>query len=73
MSNPGGRESVFRGKAGGGRVQGNLTSAGLRAFERRRRRLAKLLDRSLAMTSDADVIEYLARGEQATIRYVARG
>ena len=59
-----GRASLFRGKKGGARVQGVITRDGARAFERRRRDLATLVRRKAADISDADVIEYLARGGQ---------
>ena len=63
-----GRASVFRDKRGGDRVQGNLTREGKAAFLEARRRLAKLSKRKLSAVSDADVIEYLARGEEETTR-----
>lgn len=65
-----GRASLFRGKQGGMRVQGNLTKIGGQCFEQARGRLKKLY-RSVIGTnpktvSDADTIEYLARGEDDT-------
>lgn len=69
-----GRASIFRGKADGVRVQGILTKKGGEAFERSRRDLEKLhkqvTKRTPATVSDADVIEYLALGEDATIAYL---
>lgn len=69
-----GRASIFRGKDNGVRVQGILTAQGGRAFEQRRRELAKLhkqvTKRTPATVSDADVIEYLALGEDSTVAYL---
>ena len=65
-----GRKSIFRDKEGGGRVQGDLTLVGLLCFERARVRLARIAVRKVPQVSDADVIEYLARGEQKTRDYV---
>ena len=69
-----GRASIFRGKADGVRVQGILTKSGGEAFERSRRDLARLhrqvTKRKATVVSDADVIEYLALGEDATVAYL---
>ncbi len=62
-----GRMSIFRNKAGGARVQGLLTKDGVRAFNTHRTRLAKMAGRDVAHVSDADVIEYLSRGRDATL------
>lgn len=43
---------------------GGMTNAGARAFEQARRRLQKLS--KVSRVSDADVVEYLARGEEET-------
>jgi hypothetical protein len=71
-----GRASIFRGKADGVRVQGILTKRGARAFEQTRRSLAKLYQQVTgskpAAVSDADVIEYLAIGEGATVEDLQR-
>ena len=65
---------MFRGKIiGRARVQGELTPEGGKRFEQARARLAKLADRPVERTSDADVIEYLARGEAETLAYLERG
>jgi hypothetical protein len=71
----GGSRSVFTGKTKDSkfRVQGLLTPDGMDAFERSRARLSRLVDRDVKLISDADVIEYLARGEMATLRYLGRG
>lgn len=69
-----GRASIFRGKAKGVRVQGILTQHGGRAFEQTRRSLAKLYrdvtGRPAKGVSDADVIEYMAIGEERTVEYL---
>jgi cobalamin biosynthesis protein CobD/CbiB len=59
-----GRESLFRGKAGGDRVQGVITPIGSRRFEAARARLGRMVGRDAERVSDADVIEFLARGEE---------
>ena len=57
---------MFRGKQGGKRYQGNLTKIGSREFETMRRR-AQILFHAVTgfevKASDADTIEFLARGE----------
>lgn len=69
-----GRASIFRGKDDGVRVQGVLTSKGGSAFERRRRDLTRIFrqvkNRKPTVVSDADVIEFLAIGEEATVAYL---
>lgn len=67
----GGRAAIFTGKVGGDRVQGDITKEGSKAFERARKRLTAISkwDRPNPV-SDADVIEYLARGERATFAYL---
>lgn len=70
----GGRVSVFRGKDNGVRIQGVLTKEGGKAFERQRENLARLYTRVVGHAptsiSDADVVEFLARGEGETRRYL---
>lgn len=65
-----GRASIFRGKGDGVRVQGLLTRAGGKALDKRRRELAGIVKEVTGTRpdsiSDADVIEYLARGTAAT-------
>lgn len=65
---------MFRGKDDGIRVQGLLTSVGGACFETHRGKLALLYKRVMrkdpAAVSDADVIEYLARGAVETFRYL---
>lgn len=61
-----GRESLFRGKKGGDRVQGVLTPAGSRRFEQARARLGRMIGKDAEKVSDADVIEFLARGDEET-------
>jgi hypothetical protein len=65
-----GRPSVFRDKDGGYRFGGDLTKHGAERFETHRRRLAQLAPH-VKNPSDADVIEYLARGEENTVAYIA--
>lgn len=65
-----GRASIFRDKSGGDRVQGVITQPGSTRFEQRRAALAKLAGRETEDVSDADVIEYLARGEKNTRDYL---
>jgi len=71
-----GRASIFRGKDDGVRVQGILTKKGGEAFERSRKDLQRLAEqvtkRKVATISDADVIEYLALGEDATTVYLEK-
>lgn len=57
---------LFPGKAGGTRVQGILTPVGTRRFELARERLAHLVNKDPEKISDAETIEYLARGEEET-------
>jgi hypothetical protein len=66
-----GRASIFRDKEGGDRVQGVITKDGSKAFEAARKRLALLARRPVTQVSDADTIEFLARGERSTERYLA--
>ena len=66
------RRSIFRGKVKDKRhrVQGILTPDGLRLFMAARVRVALLSERPASHVSDADTIEYLARGHDATRRYI---
>lgn len=61
---------MFRDKASGTRVQGVLTADGYSAFEDARFRLSKIAGRHVDECSDADVIEFLARGDRATRDYL---
>lgn len=63
--------SIFRGKRGGDRLQGVITPIGSKRFEEARRKLAKLAAREPEEVSDADTIEFLARGEANTRDYLA--
>lgn len=65
-----GNRSIFREKEGGDRYQGVVTRAGAQKFEEARRRLAKIAKRQPRAVSDADTIEYLARGHSDTIAYI---
>jgi hypothetical protein len=64
-----GRNSIFRDKTGG-RVNGVLTARGSVRFELHRKQLAKLAGRDAEQVSDADVVEYMARGELETRKYL---
>jgi hypothetical protein len=66
-----GRASVFRNKKGGDRVQGTLTRRGSQRFAQARGALALMTERPVTTISDADVIEYLARGAKNTRAYLA--
>jgi hypothetical protein len=68
-----GRASFFRGKIKSSkyRVQGLLTRVGRRLFEARRREFCRLV--GMKEASDADVIEYLARGHDDTLLYMEKG
>lgn len=71
-----GRGSIFRDKVKDAdhRVQGILTRPGLSHFEQQRKALAALykavMEREPVTVSDADTIEYLARGQLETRRYL---
>ena len=69
-----GRASIFRGKDDGVRVQGILTKTGGACFEGARARLRATYQRAVGeaprSVSDADVIEFLARGETNTEHYL---
>lgn len=70
--NTGGLPSIFRNKKGGARYQGVLTKPGSMKFEEARKRLAKLAARRVRKVSDADVMEFLARGESETVIYLTQ-
>lgn len=69
-----GRASIFRGKEHGTRIVGIITERGATAFEMSRARLsalfANVMGEKPTHVSDADVIEYLTRGEEPTRRYL---
>lgn len=65
-----GRRSIFRDKRGGQRVQGIITKIGQQKFLAAKSRLAQLAQRAVHQVSDADAVEYLARGERETIIYL---
>jgi hypothetical protein len=67
----GGRPSVFRKKKGGTRYQGVLTKTGASLFEDRRSELAQIVERPVKAITDADVIEFLARGRANTLEYLS--
>lgn len=61
---------MFRNKKGGVRVHGVITKIGGAKFEAARRELSELAPH-VANPSDADVIEYLTRGREDTLAYIA--
>lgn len=63
--------SIFREKSTGDRLQGTVTKRGSERFEAARRALARLAKRKVTRVSDADTMEYLARGEAETRAYLA--
>jgi hypothetical protein len=67
-----GRASVFREKEGGRRYQGIVTKVGAQCFERKRAELAMICGRPVKRISDADVFEFMARGEANTRAYLAK-
>jgi hypothetical protein len=70
MKNVGGRPTIFGSKRGGQRIQGTLTRDGARLFEGARRTLRRLA--GVRAPSDADTVEFLARGPEATREYLER-
>lgn len=65
------RPTVFAGKDPKNRLQGIITDRGMEAFEKARARLQRLYARIMGRPllphpSDADTIEYLARGSSET-------
>jgi hypothetical protein len=68
-----GRDSVFRGKVGGTRVQGIITRDGWRGFKAAKQRLidvyASVFGDVPHTVSHADVIEFLARGQEESRGY----
>jgi hypothetical protein len=73
-----GRWSIFRPKINDAdhRYQGWLTDFGRMRFEQAREELSRLFwsvfGRDAVSTSDADTIEYLARGRSDTLKYLRR-
>lgn len=65
-----GHPSIFRNKKQGRRYQGIVTKVGSQKFEAARSRLGELAQRPVKWVSDADVFEFLARGEADTIEYI---
>lgn len=72
-----GRDSIFRGKAGGKRIQGIITKTGASEFARHRRELHALYTEVTGTApnsvSEADVIEFMARGADGTRKYLEKG
>lgn len=66
-----GLPSIFFPKDGGRPVRvGSLTKAGARAFDLKRKQLAALVRWPVARVSDADTVEFLLRGPEATAAYL---
>jgi len=69
-----GRASIFRGKEHGQRVQAIITKVGGQKFEAARKALRALCEgvtgSAPSVISDADVVEYLARGDVNTRKYL---
>lgn len=70
--NRGGFPSIFRNKKAGTRYQGVLTKRGSKKFEDARGTLAKLAKRPVERITDADVMEYMARGDDETRDYITQ-
>jgi len=70
--NRGGRPSIFGSKTNGTRLQGVITAAGSVRFNEARARLAKIAGWEPENVSDADVIEFMARGEKATRAFLKK-
>ena len=68
----GGRISIFPGKAGGDRIQGELTPQGSQDFENARERLAHLAGLPVTRVSDGETAEALARGWTAVKAFLAK-
>lgn len=68
------RVGIFRDKDAEYRVQGILSKRGYQAFEWARQQLQALYRSVMGVAptvvSDADTIEFMARGEQDTTRYL---
>ena len=68
-----GRPSLFRDKRGGLRVQAIIGRVGKQKFLAARARLAEIAKRKVRQVSASDTVEFLARGEAETIRYLNGG
>lgn len=67
-----GRPSVFAPKDTKARYQGLMTSVGSKLAEKHRADLAKLSGLKVSQVSDGDLFDYLARGKEATVEYLAK-
>lgn len=67
-----GRASLFRGKAGGERINGTITKRGAVCAKQHRTVLAQIAGIKPDEVSDADLVEYLARGEAETRAYLGK-
>lgn len=66
----GGRPTIFTDKHGDSVRVEALTITGSKRFEFHRRRLAKLAGWDTEKVSDADTVEFMARGEVGTMKYL---
>ena len=66
-----GRPSIFGPKSSKYRRQGIMTKVGSKLFEMKRSELATLANVSVKSVSDGDVFEFLARGRESTVEYLA--
>lgn len=67
-----GRASMFGDLRDGRRIQGVISKAGARAFDQARKRLSVIAFAAIGWrgpVSDAAVIDYLARGSDATVKF----
>lgn len=68
--NLGGRPTIF-GARDGDVVRGRLTKHGTARITAARRRLAQLAGWEAEAVLDSDVVEFLARGEKETVKFLA--
>ncbi len=64
-----GRPSLFRNKDRLRRRTGYLSKDGHTRFDAAKRRIAGIVKWAVADISDSDVVEFLARGEAASVAY----
>ena len=65
-----GRPAIFRGKDRTKPVKAYMTAHGKNKVNDARKRLAKIVGWKAADVKDGDVVEFLARGEEDTIKYL---
>lgn len=64
-----GRPSLFRNKDRHHRRTGYLSEYGHQRFEAAKRRIAVIVKWPVASITDSDTVEFLARGEAASVAY----